>query len=49
MPPVMIGDANCSEVRVGDMGIKTICIGDSEIYTRPGGYLYIELYSEMEE
>ena len=49
MPPVMIGDAGVSEVRVGDMGIKTICIGDSELYTRPGGYLYIELCSEMEE
>ncbi len=49
MPPVIIGDVTASDVFVGDMGVKHICIGDSEIYTRPGGYLYIELYSEMEE
>ena len=34
---------------VGDMGIKAICIGDLEIYTGPGAYLYIELSTETEE
>ena len=48
MPPIMIGDATASEARVGDMGVKQICIGDLELYARPGGYLYIELISEEE-
>ena len=49
MPPLRIGDAEASDVFVGDMGIKTICIGDTELFTRPGGYLYIELSTETEE
>lgn len=49
MPPIAIGDLSVSEAFVGDMGIKQICLGDAEIYTRPGSYLYIELYTETEE
>lgn len=28
---------------IGDMGIKSVAIGDKTIYTRPGGYFYLEL------
>lgn len=28
---------------IGEMGIKTVAIGDETIYTRPGGYFYLEL------
>ena len=49
MPPLRIGDVEASDMFVGDMGIKAICIGDTEIYTRPGAYLYIELSTETEE
>ena len=49
MPPIRIGDVEASDAFVGDMGIKSICIGDMELYTRPGGYLYIELSTETEE
>lgn len=49
MPTIRIGDVEVPEAFVGDMGIKTICIGDIGLYTRPGGYLYIELTTETEE
>ena len=31
------------ELMVGPMGIKTVAVGAEIIYTRPGGYIYIEL------
>ena len=31
------------EPMVGAMGIKTVSVGAEIIYTRPGGYIYIEL------
>ena len=34
---------------VGEMGIKSVQIGEETIYTRPGGYLYIELETEREQ
>lgn len=27
----------------GEMGIKSVLIGDEVIYSRPGGYFYLEL------
>lgn len=41
--PVKIGDQDVAELFVGDMGIKHIMIGDTEIYSRPGSYFYIKL------
>lgn len=37
------GSEKISTFMLGAMGIKTVSVGDETIYTRPGGYLYIEL------
>lgn len=36
------------EPRVGAIGIKTVAVGAEIIYTRPGGYIYIELETKEE-
>lgn len=36
------------EPMVGSMGIKTVAVGAEIIYTRPGGYIYIELETKEE-
>lgn len=40
---ITVGEDQVKELFVGEMGIKNVCIGDEIIYTRSGGYLYIEL------
>lgn len=40
---ITVGEDQLKELFVGEMGIKNACIGEEPIYTRPGGYLYIEL------
>lgn len=40
---ITIGEEQLTELFVGEMGIKNACIGEELIYTRQGGYLYIEL------
>lgn len=40
---ITIGEEQLTELFAGEMGIKNACIGEEPIYTRPGGYLYIEL------
>lgn len=45
---ISVGDDRIIDVFAGDMGIKEIMIGDEVIYTRPGGYLYIELDTKEE-
>lgn len=37
------GQDQIASLMVGDMGIKTVAVGDEIIYTRPGGYFYLEL------
>lgn len=37
------GQDQIASLMVGDMGIKTVSVGDETIYTRPGGYFYLEL------
>lgn len=37
------GTEQVSSLMIGAMGIKSAAIGAETIYTRPGGYLYIEL------
>lgn len=32
----------------GEMGIKTVVVGEEIIYTRPGGYFYLELETKEE-
>lgn len=45
---IEVGSEQIEAIFSGDMGIKTIAVGDEVIYTRPGGYLYIELETEEE-
>ena len=40
---IEVGEDQIKDLFVGDMGIKSAAIGDETIYTRPGGYIYIEL------
>lgn len=46
-----IGEREADGLFVGQMGIKTVCLGGETIYERPGGYIYLELNDkkEMEE
>lgn len=37
------GQDQIASLMVGDMWIKTVAVGDETIYTRPGGYFYLEL------
>lgn len=37
------GTDQIAALMVGEMGIKTVAVGDETIYTRPGGYFYLEL------
>ena len=40
---VSVGSEQIQEFRVGEMGARQIRIGDTDLYTRPGGYIYLEL------
>lgn len=40
---INVGEEQIKEMFVGEIGIKTIAVGDEVIYTRPGGYFYLEL------
>lgn len=46
---VKSGDEQIDAMFVGEMGIKKVCVGDETIYTRQGGYLYLELNTSEEE
>lgn len=37
------GQDSVASLMVGEMGIKNVAVGDETIYTRPGGYFYLEL------
>ena len=43
-----IGEREAEGFFVGQMGIKSVCIGKTPIYERPGGYIYLELTGEKE-
>lgn len=40
---ITVGEEQIKELFAGEMGVKNACIGEETIYTRAGGYLYIEL------
>lgn len=40
---IYAGAEQIASLMAGNMGIKTAAIGDDTIYTRPGGYFYLEL------
>lgn len=37
------GAEQVTSLMIGSMGIKSVSVGTETVYTRPGGYLYIEL------
>lgn len=45
---VEIGDRQTAELYCGTAGIKTASVGDTTVYDRPGGYIFLELYTEKE-
>lgn len=38
-----IGEEQIASLMIGDMGVKTAAVGAETVYTRPDGYIYIEL------
>lgn len=45
MPEIAVGLDELTETLIGEMGIKDAILGDVPIYTRQGGYFYLELYT----
>ena len=45
---INIGEDTIDILFVGDMGVKEIAVGDEVIYTRSGGYFYLELNTKEE-
>ena len=43
MPEIAVGLDDIAAMLVGEMGIKDVILGDETIYTRQGGYFYLEL------
>lgn len=46
---INVGIEQIDALFMGEMGVKTVAIGDEVIHERPGGYLYIELETKEEE
>lgn len=40
---VAAGSEPVRELRVGELGVRQVRVGEVPIYTREGGYVYIEL------
>ena len=45
---ITIGKDKISTLFTKDMGIKSVAVGNDEIFRRPGGYLYIQLTTSTE-
>lgn len=45
---IRIGETEINSIMVGDMGIKSVYAGDSRIFERTGGYIYLELSTKEE-
>lgn len=45
---IAIGETLISKLNIGEMGIKRVLTGDTELYNRPGGYFYLELITKEE-
>jgi hypothetical protein len=43
MDTIYTGDEPIVSMFVGEMGVKSVLVGDTNIYTRAGGYFYLEL------
>ena len=46
---ISVGADAISQLFIKDMGIKTAAIGNEIIYTRQGGYFYLELNADEKE
>ena len=44
-----IGDIPVTGLFAGTLGVKSASVGDETIYTRAGGYFYLELETEKEK
>ncbi|MGM9608243.1 MAG: hypothetical protein ACI3XJ_12135 [Oscillospiraceae bacterium] len=40
---ISAGSEPIGELRVGEMGVKEVLLGENAVYTRQGGYFYLEL------
>lgn len=40
---ISAGSEPIGELRVGEMGVKEVQLGGTGLYTRQGGYFYLEL------
>lgn len=46
---VNVGSEKIASLMTGEMGIKEALIGSESIYTRPGGFFYLELNTKENE
>lgn len=46
---ITVGTEEIKEMFTGEMGIKTVAIGDTTVYERPGAYVYITFIRDDEE
>lgn len=46
---INVGEEQVSSLMIGSIGIKSVSIGESVIYTRPGGFFYLELNTKENE
>ncbi len=42
------GEQTVAQLRLGEMGIKSAAVGETEIYVRPGGCVFLELSTKKE-
>lgn len=45
---IALGTTPLSALMIGEMGIKQVMLGETELYTRPGGFFYLELDTKGE-
>lgn len=45
---IAAGSQEIAEIFAGDMGVKAAYVGETKVYIRPGGYIYIQLETEPE-
>lgn len=43
---VNVGNEPIQNLFIGEMGIKSVFVGTESVYTRPGGYIYLNLQTQ---
>lgn len=46
---INVGSKKIASLMAGEMGIKEAIVGNDSIYTRPGGFFYLELNTKENE